>query len=386
MPTRSGPSWQKNCADRTVSEALWHMTMESLQQLSDRELLEVTVRAAADERRSTVELVELLSEIDARRLYLGQGCSSLFTYCTQVLRLSESAAYHRIEAARANRVFPLIADRLRDGSMTLTTVAMLRPHLTLKNHVRVLAEARNKSKREVEQQIARLAPRPEVVALVRRLPATIVTSAVTSAVAGAPRGNPAWTDMLVQPSEPETIAVTPGLLIRRNLEPKVEPLAGDRYLLRVSLSATGHDNLRRAQDLMRHSPSSGDVAAVVERALELMIEDLERRKFARTARPRTSSSKSSPSKPSPLPARRASASRYLPASVRRAVWKRDAGRCAFIGPHGRCAETGRLEFHHIVPFARGGSASASNIALRCRAHNAYEGELCFGRREAKPTR
>jgi hypothetical protein len=102
-------------------------------------LLEVTARAAADERRSTVELVELLSEIDARRLYLGQGCSSLFTYCTQVLRLSESAAYHRIEAARANRVFPLIADRLRDGSMTLTTVAMLRPHLTLKNHVRVLA-------------------------------------------------------------------------------------------------------------------------------------------------------------------------------------------------------------------------------------------------------
>jgi len=362
------------------------MTKESLQKLNDRELLEMTSSAAADERRSTVELVELLAEVDARRLYVGQGCSSLFTYCTQVLRLSESAAYHRIEAARAIRVFPLIGERLRDGSMTLTTVAMLRPHLTFKNHVRVLAEARHKSKREVEQQIARLAPKPEVVALVRRLPATIVTSgvtsdvtsAVTSALAGTPRRTPAWTDVLVQPGEPETTAVTPGLLIRRNLEPKVEPLGGDRYLLRVSLTATGHDNLRRAQDLMRHSPSSGDVAAVVERALALLITHLERRRFATTARPRTA-----PSKPPPRSPRNNSTARYLPASVRREVWKRDAGRCAFIGPHGRCAETGRLEFHHIVPFARGGSAKASNIALRCRAHNAYEGELCFGRR---PTR
>ena len=52
----------------------------------------------------------LLAEVDARRLYLGEGCSSLFTYCTQVLHLSEHAAYHRIEAARAARQYPVILD------------------------------------------------------------------------------------------------------------------------------------------------------------------------------------------------------------------------------------------------------------------------------------
>jgi hypothetical protein len=153
-----------------------HMTAEALHRLSDRELIAVTVRVAADERRSTVELGELLAELDARRLYLGQGCSSLFTYCTEVLRLSESAAYNRIEAARAIRLFPLIGERLRDGSMTLTTVALLRPQLTLKNHGRLIDEARHKSKREVEQQIARLAPKPDVPTLIRRLPDTAVTS------------------------------------------------------------------------------------------------------------------------------------------------------------------------------------------------------------------
>ena len=75
---------------------------------------------------------------------MDRGCASLFTYCTEVLRLSESAAYHRIEAARAIRLFPLIGERLRDGSMTLTTVALLRPHLTLRNHSRLIEEALHK--------------------------------------------------------------------------------------------------------------------------------------------------------------------------------------------------------------------------------------------------
>jgi len=66
--------------------------------MSNTELLKAIVSAAHNERRATAELLALLAEVDARRLYLGQGCSSLFSYCTQVLHLSEHAAYHRIEA------------------------------------------------------------------------------------------------------------------------------------------------------------------------------------------------------------------------------------------------------------------------------------------------
>ena len=42
-----------------------------------------------------------LAELDARRLYLAQGCSSLFAYCTSVLHYSEHGAFNRIEVARA---------------------------------------------------------------------------------------------------------------------------------------------------------------------------------------------------------------------------------------------------------------------------------------------
>jgi hypothetical protein len=65
-------------------------------------------------------------------------------------------------------------------------------------------------------------------------------------------------------------------------------------------------------------------------------------------------------------------------AVRREVWRRDGGRCAFLGATGRCTERGFLELHHVVPFAAGGNATASNIELRCRAHNAYEAEQFFG--------
>src|SRR5262249_2855947 len=72
------------------------------------------------------------------------------------------------------------------------------------------------------------------------------------------------------------------------------------------------------------------------------------------------------------------ASRHVPAAVRREVWARDCGRCRFEGPAGRCAETGLLEFHHLVPYARGGPTTVENLELRCAAHNRYEAEQCFG--------
>jgi len=124
-------------------------------------------------------------------------------------------------------------------------------------------------------------------------------------------------------------------------------------------------SLRYAQDLLRHVFPTGDVAMVFDRALSALIEQLERQKCAATSRPRESSSATP-------------GSRHIPAAVRREVWRRDQGRCAFVGARGRCSERGFLEFHHVVPFADGGAADAKNIELRCRAHNLYEADLFFG--------
>jgi len=336
------------------------MTTTSPTIMTNQELLAATSQAAGTERQATAELLALLAEVDTRRLYLDEGCSSLFGYCTQALRLSEHAAYHRIETARAARQFPIILHLVADGSVTTTTVALLRPHLTPENHTALLTAARHKTRREVEHQIACLAPKADTHSIVRRIPtnSAIVTS--RTADAPAPTLMSADTGPALEPKPSISPARAP------EPRPKIEPLASDRYLLRVTLTADGHANLRRAQDLLRHAVPSGNPTAVIEKALALLVDELERQKAAKVARPR--------------PVRRtiSRSSRHIPAGVRRDVWTRDEGRCAFVGAHGRCRETGMLEFHHLIPFARGGPATVENIALRCRAHNSHESEHQFG--------
>src|SRR5438552_8437498 len=150
------------------------MTMNTLavaSGLPDHDLLARIGVLAGREREATVELVAHLAALDTRpALYAAQGFGSLFRYCTQVLRLSEDATCNRIEAARACRDFPVILEALATGAMSLTSVWILRPHLTRENHEAVLARASGRSRREIEALVAELAPRPDVPSSVRRLP------------------------------------------------------------------------------------------------------------------------------------------------------------------------------------------------------------------------
>ncbi|MBI5710210.1 MAG: hypothetical protein HZC42_07905 [Candidatus Eisenbacteria bacterium] len=156
-------------------------------------------------------------------------------------------------------------------------------------------------------------------------------------------------------------------------------MSPERYALQLTVGQSTYDKLRYAQDLLGHQlPSgaqdllghqlpSGDLARVLDRALEALIEQLERRKFAASSRPRARQ-------------RRASANpRHIPARVKRAVWERDGGRCTFVADTGRrCPARKLLEFDHVEEVARGGRATVAGMRLRCRAHNQYAAECAFG--------
>jgi hypothetical protein len=146
----------------------------------------------------------------------------------------------------------------------------------------------------------------------------------------------------------------------------VTPLSPDRYKVQVTIGGDTLEKLRLAQDLLRHAVPSGDEAVILDRALTALLADLEQKRFAAAARPRPSTGS--------VPG-----SRHIPAEVRRTVWLRDLGRCAFVGANARrCSERAFLEFHHVEPHALGGEATLANIQLRCRSHNAYEARLYFG--------
>jgi 5-methylcytosine-specific restriction endonuclease McrA len=334
-------------------------TIDSLTHLSDEQLVARVQMLANDERRATVSLIATLVEFDARRLYLREGCSSLFTYCTQMLHLSEHAAYGRIEAARAARRFRLLLELLAEGAVTLTTIGLLAPHLTDDNHEDVLSSARHKTKREVELLVATLRPMPSVPAIVRKLPHRETGNGATRSCSRSQFRTAVEVNTTVD-------SKSPSVIVERPLRPAVvAPLAADRYKLQVTLSAESYGTLCRAQELLRHSTPSGDPASIVERALTVLVRELERTKCAETERPRKIQSVHK-------------RSRHIPADVRRRVWRRDEGRCAFTGAQGRCTERGFLEFHHVVPYADGGDSLVDNLELRCRAHNAYEADRWNG--------
>jgi len=162
--------------------------------------------------------------------------------------------------------------------------------------------------------------------------------------------------------------ITPGIVSHR---PVVRPLAPQRYEIRFTARAETREKLRQAQDLLRHAIPSGDPAEIIDRALSALLDQLTKKKQAATERPvvvgRTTRG----------------GSRHVPAAVKREVWRRDGGRCAFVATSGRrCAERGFLELHHVRPYGVGGEATPENIQLRCRTHNAYEADLFYVHRQA----
>ena len=140
--------------------------------LSDADLIAKLKRLVANEREATTEVLRSLMEFDARRLYLGEGYPSLFAYCTQVLHYAEHAALNRIEVARAARRLPALLEHIADGRLHLTGARLLAPHLTDENADALLSAAHYKSKREIEELIAALKPRPDAASMVRQLPAS----------------------------------------------------------------------------------------------------------------------------------------------------------------------------------------------------------------------
>ena len=330
--------------------------------LTDADLVATVMHLARGERNATIALIGHLAEFDARRLYLAAGFPSLFAYCTEVLRLSEHAAYHRIEAARAARRFPVILQMLGDGRLNLTTVGLLASHLTVDSRQGLLAAACGRSKREVEQLLAGFFPKPAAPASVCRLP--------------APKEPPPAMPSTPQPAAPSAldeasvVATTPVPTAGRAVTTSIAP---DRYQIRFTASATTYENLRLAQDLLRHAVPDGNIDAIFDRALRALVDELSRQRFAATERAR--------------PGRGVrSASRHVAAEVKRAVWQRDRGRCAFRSTSGRlCGTRAFLEFHHVHPYALGGESNVENIELRCRAHNAYEAAFPRGRPAAADT-
>ncbi len=330
----------------------------SLGKLTDGALLSELHRVTRAHRGLTAELVAHLAEMEARKLHLREACSSLFAYCTERLGFSEDEACRRIEAARLARRFPCIYDRLDNGRVSLSVLGRLKSVLTEENAQELLGAVSGKSVRETERVLAARFPKPDVADSIRKLPARPVAStplALNVEQVSEPDPAPSTAPPAKQEAPP-----------RPADRGRVSPLSRERVLVKFTASRTLEEKLRLARDLMSHKNPSGDLATIVEAAVDLLIAERMKQKFGQTEHAR---------KP-----RAAKPSRVTNAT-KREVARRDGLRCAFVDARGRrCSARGFLELDHEQAKARGGSSGAENVRVLCRAHNQGEAERVFGRR------
>jgi hypothetical protein len=313
----------------------------SLKNIDDETIIARLKTIVEKNNHLTAVLLAHIAEVDARKLFLAAACSSMHTYCVEVLNFSESGAYKRIHAARAARIYPVIFDLVADGSIHLTAVTLLAPHLTSENHRELLEKAKRESKRAIEEMLASYFPKPDVTSVIRKLPSlgasVRVSSPVADLFAHRPAAIPTHGDASTVPAasvsaaanvetstkvaadtapnlvtasaatEEGALGTCPALEIsvaaahaRERISvtqharpaPKqvIAPLASDRFKVQFTASKALRDKLAQAQALLRREIPNGDIAEICDRALTLLVDDLLRKKFAMTTRPRRTKS------------------------------------------------------------------------------------------------
>jgi hypothetical protein len=165
-----------------------------LQSVPDDELLHRLVELMGQSRRVEADIVAHIAEVEQRGLFARHAFPSMFAYCMEVLHLSEAEAYLRIAAARASLKHPVLLAMLAEGRLHLTAINLLAPHLTRENRDGLLERATHRSKREIQEIVAEIAPRPDAPGLVRKLPER-KTHSTTALLAASSRAEGSTSEM-----------------------------------------------------------------------------------------------------------------------------------------------------------------------------------------------
>jgi hypothetical protein len=325
-----------------------------------------------NERDAMADFILALTRFDETKRWRDLGYTSLFYFLHRELGLSKGAAHYRKTAAELAQQLPEILEPLRDGRLCLTSIVELARVVTRENCAEVLPRFFHRSKQEAKEVAAEIRPQeapprravvtvPQPTQRSEQLPATVELLATTSSPASVlspasltPKSG--WLENLRHASSRPA---------PQKSSPNVEPLTGDLRRLHLTISKTFLEKLAAARDALSHAKPGASMEEILEAGLDLVLAaQAKRNGFAEKplAKPR-------PSKQG----------RFIPAHVRREVWKRDQGKCQFRLDSGEvCGSTHRLEVDHLDPVAHGGVATVNRCRLVCDAHNKLAARRLFG--------
>lgn len=306
--------------------------LNALRKLTDVQLKNATLDLAIYERKITAKVVTHIAEVDRRKLYLKWGFSSLFDYLVNELKYSESAAFRRIQAARALNKTPEIKLALETGEIKLSQVASAQTAIrreekstgiavSMSQRAELFAQLKNKTAVETEQI----------------LNGTFESAAQTALFA----------DSCVE-----------------------QHLGDGSVVLQLKLSKEQFAKLKRAKELYSHIDPNADWLKI----LDLMLGDVfkkrdplvKKNEGGRKSRQHPKHSLKSTA------ATEVEKRKAIPATVRREIMQKSHGRCQYKSKAGRvCGSSYFPQIDHIRPVSEGGQNDLENLRILCGQHNRH---------------
>lgn len=312
------------------------------QALTDAKLVERLINRVALERTCTADVLEDLAEVDARKIYVTEGYTSLCEYGVKALGYSEDESYPRVAAARLTRRFPLALQMLRDGRATLSTLKTIGMHLNEDNATERLEAAAGLTISKVKELVASWAPKPDV-------PTTVKFVATTE---------PPRLFERTEPTPPPALVIEP-----TRPAPLPKPLSPGKRVITFTLDEDEYTELMRLRALDRHATPDGDIKKVIVKAVRDRLAKVEARKFGKLKTDR-------PTEPPSAETDK----RTLTQAQKREVAARDGHQCCYVSPSGRrCESTAWLEHDHIDGWSLTHQTTAARTQLLCRTHNQAKG-------------
>jgi 5-methylcytosine-specific restriction endonuclease McrA len=336
------------------------MNAIEIRRLTDGELTEHVDHLRKAERHQLVAMLVALGELEERQLYRAMGFGEYWDFLVHGMGYTNASAWRRKTAARLVRQLPVLGEYLDDGRLGLTTLCALAKVLEACNQDAtrvnaILDRAAGKSEERIKELVAALAPKPVTADVYRRVPGTF-------ALALSP-GHLSPEAAAFQLDLPAPGPVTSAAEVTRPAG-RIEPITAELRVLKVTVGQEFASDLEALKTALSNKYPKGDLVEVLHEAIQLALEVVHKRQRG-SGRPQRKPSQAK--------------GRFIPIAIREAVRLRDANRCAFVSAEGRrCRATRCLQFHHVVPYARGGEASVANLALRCRGHNLHEARQDFG--------